>query len=178
MNKLMCIALIGALYGCADGKEAPEVVPTSQSDKQFHADVTFTTEERAEIDQYVAFFIANTDAPIEKVFYDLPHPNDTRVGGGWTCRNCIIRDPHNPGGGLCVNKSDMLGWYSVIGVGAGIEGQTISPKLVARLTAHEIGHSFNMDHVKDPMALMFWEMETEEFSWTVDDQREWDRVHR
>ena len=167
--------MVAFFIGCANGVSPIKDYNTPSCCKQFHADVDFTTDERIEIDQYVKYLIAAIDAPILPIIYDLPHPSNTRIGFDSTCRYCIVRDPATPGG-LCVNKSDEFGWYSVIGTGVG-DGFTIPPKLVAKITAHEIMHSFAMDHVKgDPFALMNWEVENEDFTWHDADQKEWERV--
>jgi hypothetical protein len=115
-----------ALSGCA----APEFV--------WHADVTFTAEERAELAQALAWTSSHVGDPSPpRILYDLPHPADDQHGAEGTI---IRREGATQTGGIEFNSV----W--AIELAAGAPGST-NETWFRVIAAHEFGHWYGLVHV-------------------------------
>lgn len=78
------------------------------------------------------------------------------------------------------NFTVLLGWNAVNTTTIGLHMACMpdaAPELVTRVTAHEIGHSFGLQHVADQAAVMYWLLDARPTTLTDDDRAEWARVH-
>lgn len=159
--KTVAIFFALALMGCAADVE-------EDSTRNFRADETFTIAEQIEIRDYLSQLSVKTGQYIG-ITFDYPHPKQDVSFSGDELDSAKVMIRTVGTGGLWTSK------HRTIRIGTG-EG-TYSPKRVALLAAHEMGHDIGLKHiVTDGHALMCHNLEGEDFRWTEADQKECERV--
>lgn len=153
MRRLLSILVLTCAAPQAESEPSP--IP-------YHADIEFTAEERIEILRATNWLARLTGRPF-LILYD--RESAARV---------IHRHPYGKGG--C---ADLRQFSQVIHIGmlyTGTQGTSTQAQDVATITAHELGHTLGMGHVKDPHALMAPDWTPGGFRWNPDDAAEWERA--
>ncbi len=166
----VCFFVAGLLPGCLTGCASP-LTEIDSRDFVYHADVTFTSDERREILIAAGKLSDHTGQPIEIVF------------DGASAERMIIRDADGSGGCNDMHndvRNRVRTGTQKIHVGLGSTGympsRSTSAQDVADIVAHELAHGLGMDHVEDPQALMAPVWAPGGFKWTADDALEMERA--
>lgn len=153
MRIVVCALLARVLVGCA-----------SEHDETYHADASFTAEERVEILRNTALLASLTGHPLEVVF------------DGAAAERTIVRSADGSAGSI----DQPTGHVKIIHVGIVNTGfrpdLSSSAQDVAEIVAHEMMHGLGMTHVSDPSSLMWVDWQPGGFRWSAADQADCDRA--
>lgn len=166
-------AVLGILALAATGCSAPE-----EHDTVYHADLAFSTEERAEILKAAHLLSEHTGQPVEIVF-DGVDAERTITRDAAPCTGGVNHRTKFPAAAAAVHGWGTAWSTQHIHAGVGTTGswpeKSTAAQDLATIVAHELGHGLGLGHVEDNAnALMAPVWAPGGFKWTAEDQQQAD----